>query len=85
MLYSIGTRISKGDGKFGSCAKASGDFACLTNAYNETLESLYRHPIDAAQVSALVKIAADNAELLGRQDAVARSLESALLSPDFII
>ena len=84
MLYSIGTRISKGDGKFGSCAKASGDFACLTNAYNETLESLYRHPIDAAQVSALVKIAADNAELLGRQDAVARSIESALLSPDFI-
>ena len=84
ILYTVATRLSQGDAPFGACAKASDDFTCLRAAYTEVLPRLYRHPVDAAQLEALVKVAVDNAGLLGRPDAIARSLEGALLSPDFL-
>lgn len=84
LLYSIATRLSQGEGQYGVCARAADDFSCLRAAYTEVLPRLYRHPVDAGQLEALVKIASDNVGLLGRQDAIARSLEGALLAPDFL-
>ncbi len=84
-FYRVASRVTTGKGMLSSCAAQTGSFECLKALYADLLPRLHRgDPSVDTTIEALVKVATDNEVQLGRPDAIARSLEAALLWPSLL-
>jgi hypothetical protein len=77
-MFAVAGRIAHG--KLAGCA----DDACLQAFFASALPALYRRPIEDADTTKLVTAVHDLEPKLGRDEAMARAVEMALMSPDFL-
>ena len=79
-LFAVATRATSGTGKLAACAAGGSDLECFRGFLSETLPLLYRRAVSSDDVKAVVTVAEANVAALGRKEAMARALESALMS-----
>lgn len=82
-MYTVAQRAVN-EGPLKDCAAKAGDTGCVSAFYKDFLPKAFRRPVSDDELAVFVKVVSSLDGRTDRASAIARSLQAALLHPDFL-
>ena len=82
-MYEIAFRATENDTQLAGCVTSTGD-ACVTERLNALALRAYRRALTAEELARFVHVVNELEGQVGRREAIARSVQALLLTPDFL-
>ena len=82
-MYAVAFRATENDTQLAGCVSSTGD-ACVTERLNALALRAYRRSLTAEELARFMRVVTELEGQVGRQEAIARSVQALLLTPDFL-
>ena len=82
-MYEIALRATENDAQLAGCVSSTGD-ACVSERLSALALRAYRRALSAEELARFLHVANELEAHVGRREAIARSVQALLLTPDFL-